>query len=159
MHLRTLRQTREAAADLFNEGRVRFLISTEAGGEGIDLQERCYSLVHVDLPWNPMRLHQRVGRLNRYGQKERVEVVTLRNPDTVESRIWDKLHSKINNIELAFGHVMDEPEDLLQMVLGMTSPSLFRELFVGAAQVPAESLERGSIKRLRPLEGVTSLRP
>lgn len=137
---RSLRQTREAAAELFNEGRIRFLISTEAGGEGIDLQECCHSLLHVDLPWNPMRLHQRVGRLNRYGQKERVEVVTLRNPDTVESRIWDKLHTKIQNIELAFGHLMDEPEDLLQMVLGMTSPSLFRELFVDAAQVPRESL-------------------
>jgi hypothetical protein len=139
-HTCTLRQTKEAAAELFNEGRIRFLISTEAGGEGIDLQERCHSLLHVDLPWNPMRLHQRVGRLNRYGQKERVEVVTLRNPETVESRIWDKLHAKIKNIELAFGHLMDEPEDLLQMVLGMTSPSLFRELFVEAAQVPKESL-------------------
>jgi len=119
---------------------VRFLISTEAGGEGIDLQERCHSLVHVDLPWNPMRLHQRVGRLNRYGQKERVDVVTLRNPDTVEARIWDKLNSKIGNIMLAFGHVMDEPEDLLQMVLGMTSPALFRELFAEAPQVPTDSL-------------------
>jgi hypothetical protein len=137
---RTRHQTREDAAELFNEGKVRFLISTEAGGEGIDLQERCHCLVHVDLPWNPMRLHQRVGRLNRYGQKERVEVVTLRNPDTVEARIWDKLNSKIGNIMLAFGHVMDEPEDLLQMVLGMTSPALFRELFAEAPQVPADSL-------------------
>lgn len=138
--VRSIRQTREDAADLFNEGRVRFLISTEAGGEGIDLQEHCHSLVHVDLPWNPMRLHQRVGRLNRYGQKEQVEVITLRNPETVEARIWDKLNHKIGNIMLAFGHVMDEPEDLLQMVLGMTSPSLFRELFAEAPQVPAESL-------------------
>lgn len=138
--VRTLHQTREAAADLFNEGRVRFLISTEAGGEGIDLQERCHSLVHVDLPWNPMRLHQRVGRVNRYGQKERVDVITLRNPETVEARIWDKLNLKIESIMLAFGHLMDEPEDLLQMVLGMTSPALFRELFVDAAQVPVESL-------------------
>ncbi len=137
---RTRHQTREDAAELFNEGKVRFLISTEAGGEGIDLQERCHSLVHVDLPWNPMRLHQRMGRLNRYGQKERVDVVTLRNPDTVEARIWDKLNSKIGNIMLAFGHVMDEPEDLLQMVLGMTSPALFRELFAEAPQVPTDSL-------------------
>ena len=137
---RSKRQTREDAAELFNEGRVQFLISTEAGGEGIDLQERCHSLVHVDLPWNPMRLHQRVGRLNRYGQKERVEVITLRNPETVEARIWDKLNQKIERIMLAFGHVMDEPEDLLQMVLGMTSPSLFRELFSEAPPGSPESL-------------------
>jgi superfamily II DNA or RNA helicase len=137
---RSVHQTREEAAELFNDGRVRFLVSTEAGGEGIDLQEQCHSLVHVDLPWNPMRLHQRVGRLNRYGQKARVEVITLRNPDTVEARNWDRLNEKIGHIMLAFGHLMEEPEDLLQMVLGMTSPALFRELFAEAPEVPEESL-------------------
>ncbi|MCL6503891.1 MAG: DEAD/DEAH box helicase family protein [Pirellulales bacterium] len=138
--VRTLHQSKEAAAERFNAGQVRFLVSTEAGGEGIDLQEHCHSLVHVDLPWNPMRLHQRVGRLNRYGQTQRVDVITLRNPATVEARIWDKLNEKIQDIMLAFGHVTEEPEDLLQMVLGMTSPALFRELFAEAPEVPAESL-------------------
>ncbi|MCK5665372.1 MAG: DEAD/DEAH box helicase, partial [Thiotrichaceae bacterium] len=57
------------AAKKFTDGDVRFIICTEAGGEGIDLQDNCFSMIHVDLPWNPMRLHQRVGRLNRYGQK------------------------------------------------------------------------------------------
>jgi len=125
----TINQTRSHAAEQFNRGEVRFLISTEAGGEGIDLQENCYSLIHVDLPWNPMRLHQRVGRVNRYGQKQQVEVISLRNPDTVETRIWDKLNSKIANIMQSLDQVMDEPEDLLQLVLGMTSPKLFREIF------------------------------
>ncbi len=138
--LRTVRVDRDTAADSFNEGRVRFLVSTEAGGEGIDLQERCHSLIHVDLPWNPMRLHQRVGRLNRYGQSRQVEVVTLRNPDTVESRIWDKLNAKINSIMAALGRAMDEPEDLMQLVLGMTSPTLFREIFAEADAVPGPSL-------------------
>ncbi len=137
---RTVRTDRAIAADSFNEGLTRFLISTEAGGEGIDLQERCHSLIHVDLPWNPMRLHQRVGRLNRYGQTRRVEVVTLRNPDTVESRIWDKLNAKISTIMAALGGAMDEPEDLMQLVLGMTSPTLFRELFADAGAVSGPSL-------------------
>lgn len=79
--------SRFSAKDAFNEGRYRFIVSTEAAGEGIDLQENCHVLFHVDLPWNPMRLHQRVGRLNRYGQKQRVEVRSFRNPDTVETRI------------------------------------------------------------------------
>ena len=131
---------RAEATDQFNGGQVRFLVSTEAGGEGIDLQESCHSLVHVDLPWNPMRLHQRVGRLNRYGQKKQVEVVVVRNPETVEGRIWQILQEKMNQIMLALGHAMDEPEDLLQLVLGMTSPELWRELFVEAPQVPNESL-------------------
>ena len=87
-----------------------------------------------------MRLHQRVGRLNRYGQKKQVEVIVLRNPETVEGRIWEILQGKMNQIMLALGHAMDEPEDLLQLVLGMTSPGLWRELFVEARQVPRESL-------------------
>lgn len=128
----TLAEERDTAAAKFNEGRVRFLVSTEAAGEGIDLQENAYTLIHVDLPWNPMRLHQRVGRLNRYGQKQRVEVMTLRNPSTVESRIWEKLNEKIDNIMLSLGEVMDEPEDLLELVLGMTSPAMFREVFAEA---------------------------
>ena len=109
-------------------------------GEGRDLQESCHCLIHVDLPWNPMRLHQRVGRINRYGQTHAVEVVTLRNPDTVESRIWEKLNEKIARINQALAHAMDEPEDLLQLVLGMVSPSLFRELFTEAHSVPKDSL-------------------
>ena len=137
---RSIVSQRSDATDHFNAGRVRFLVSTEAGGEGIDLQESCHSLVHVDLPWNPMRLHQRVGRLNRYGQRKPVEVVVLRNPETVEGRIWAILQEKMNQIMLSLGHAMDEPEDLLQLVLGMTSPSLWRELFLEAQQVPRESL-------------------
>ena len=131
---------RNEATERFNAGRVRFMVSTEAGGEGIDLQESCHSLIHVDLPWNPMRLHQRVGRLNRYGQKNQVEVVVLRNPETVEGRIWEILQEKMNQIMIALGQAMDEPEDLLQLVLGMTSPALWRELFVEGREVPKESL-------------------
>jgi superfamily II DNA or RNA helicase len=137
---RTLRERRASAAERFNRGEVRFLVSTEAGGEGIDLQERCHSLVHVDLPWNPMRLHQRVGRLNRYGQTRQVEVVSLRNPDTVEARIWDRLNEKIAQIMLALGAVMDEPEDLLELVLGMTSPSMYTDLFVEGQTVVRERM-------------------
>jgi hypothetical protein len=87
-----------------------------------------------------MRLHQRVGRLNRYGQKNQVEVVVLRNPETVEGRIWEILQEKMNQIMIALGQAMDEPEDLLQLVLGMTSPALWRELFVEGREVPRESL-------------------
>ena len=131
---------REDTCDAFNAGRLRFLVSTEAGGEGIDLQERCSALIHVDLPWNPMRLHQRVGRLNRYGQTRTVRVVSLRNPDTVESMIWEKLETKLNSIMRAIGSAMDEPEDLMQLVLGMSAANLFDGLFSGAVGVGRERL-------------------
>lgn len=139
---KAMKEDRESAASRFNAGKVRFLVSTEAAGEGIDLQDKCHTLIHVDLPWNPMRLHQRVGRLNRYGQTKQVEVMTLRNPSTVESRIWDKLNEKIDSIMHSMGNVMDEPEDLLELVLGMTSPSMFREVFSGASNIDAASLSK-----------------
>jgi superfamily II DNA or RNA helicase len=128
----TLREDRYRAADRFNAGEVRFLVSTEAAGEGIDLQESCSTLIHADLPWNPMRLHQRVGRLSRYGQREPVDVVTIRNPDTVESRIWECLDRKLDRITLAFQGGMEDPEDMRQLVIGMASPRLFTKVFADA---------------------------
>ena len=126
------REDRRLAAARFNRGEVRFLVSTEAAGEGVDLQEHCSALVHVDLPWNPMRLHQRVGRLSRYGQTDPVDVVTVRNPDTVESRIWDLLDEKLARINLAFQGAMDNPEDIRQLVIGMASPGMFTKVFADA---------------------------
>jgi ERCC4-related helicase len=137
----SIRKPRDVAADEFNSAKVRFLVSTEAAGEGIDLQENCYTLIHVDLPWNPMRLHQRVGRLNRYGQRKRVEVLSIRNPDTVEARIWGKLDEKLDRINEAFAHVMDTPEDLKQLVLGMTSSQMFQRLFAESVSTPVQKLD------------------
>ena len=138
-----LREDRHLAAVRFNRGEVRFLVSTEAAGEGIDLQEHCSALIHVDLPWNPMRLHQRVGRLSRYGQTEPVDVVTVRNPDTVESRIWDLLEEKLARIHLAFQGAMDDPEDIRQLVIGMASPpGMYTNVFANADQ----SLRRQTLR-------------
>jgi len=151
--LHTLNEKREDAAERFNRGTVRFLVSTEAGGEGIDLQERCHTLFHVDLPWNPMRLHQRVGRLNRYGQHHTVDVVTLRNEETVEARIWDKLNTKLASIMQALGAAMEEPEDLLQLVLGMSDSSLFNELFAEGTHVRRERLDEWFDQRTKTFGG------
>ena len=136
----TLRYDREWAVQRFNSGQVRFLVSTEAAGEGVDLQQNCYTLIHVDLPWNPMRLHQRVGRLYRYGQSQTVEVITLRNPNTVEARIWECLEEKMYRIQLALSGVMDEQEDLFPMILGMTPSSVWTELFAEAPRLQNETL-------------------
>lgn len=131
--------TRETAADDFNAGKVRFLVSTEAAGEGIDLQERCATLVHVDMPWNPMRLHQRVGRLSRYGQTRPVQVFILRNPATVEARIWDLLNAKLERIQAALDVAMDEREDISQLVVGLSGPSIEAMFAEGQARFGADS--------------------
>ena len=139
--IRTINNPREHAAEVFNAGEVRFLVSTEAGGEGIDLQERCAALVHVDMPWNPMRLHQRVGRLSRYGQQKPVSAYIVRNPDTVEARIWDLLNEKLQRIQPALSSVMEEQEDISQLVIGMQGNAVFNELFSNAKGVLDERLE------------------
>ena len=141
-HYRALRESRKTAEDRFNSGAVRFLISTEAAGEGIDLQERCSRLIHVDLPWNPMRLHQRVGRLNRIGQRELVKVMLFQNPDTVESRIWVLLNEKLERIRRSINAVTEEPEDLHQLVLGIARPGMLDAVFSKADQVPREKLDQ-----------------
>lgn len=149
----TVTKGREEAAAEFNSGCVRFLVSTEAGGEGIDLQYRCHTLIHVDLPWNPMRMHQRVGRLNRYGQSKRVRVFSLRNPSTVESRIWQKLDEKLERINQAFAHAMDTPEDLRQLVLGVVSPRLFEELLADSVAIPRDRISEWFDQRTATLGG------
>jgi superfamily II DNA or RNA helicase len=65
---------------------VRFLVSTEAGGEGINLQW-CYIVVNYDLPWNPMRYEQRIGRVYRYGQERVVQIYNLRAKETIEDTV------------------------------------------------------------------------
>ena len=153
-----LREARQDAAARFDRGDARFLVSTEAGGEGIDLQESCHCLVHVDLPWNPTRLQQRVGRLNRCGQRHRVEVYSVRNPETVESRIWAKLEQKVAQTGRALGSVARHPEDLMQLVLGMATPALFRDLFADAPSVPHEDVadyfgDRDAVEAVNALVG------
>ena len=69
----------------FNNADVQILISTEAGGEGLNLHRACHVMVNYDLPWNPARLVQRIGRLYRYGQTKRVVVFNLVNCDSFDN--------------------------------------------------------------------------
>jgi ERCC4-related helicase len=156
--LRDLREMRQAAKDRFNSGGVRFLVSTEAAGEGIDLQERCSRLIHVDLPWNPMRLHQRVGRLNRIGQRATVKVMLFQNPDTVESRIWALLNEKLERITHSINAVAEEPEDMHQLVLGVAGPSLLDDVFSAADTAPREKLREWFDERTGQMGGEDSVR-
>jgi superfamily II DNA or RNA helicase len=90
--------TRIAAAEAFTEGDARFLVSTEAGGEGLNLHERCHRIVNYDMPWNPMRLVQRIGRVYRYGQKEVVQVYNIHAPHTVDAQIVQRMYDRLETI-------------------------------------------------------------
>ena len=80
------------------ENSAQFLVSTEAGGEGINLQRCCNVMINYDLPWNPMRLVQRVGRLYRYGQARQVVVFNIKSTDTLDGRIVDTMYARIQSV-------------------------------------------------------------
>ena len=89
--------------DLFRN-RAQVLVATEAGGEGINLQF-CHHMINFDLPWNPMRVEQRIGRVHRLGQKDDVKIYNLSTSGTIEEYILSLLHEKINMFELVIGEL------------------------------------------------------
>ena len=104
---------REDEVDRFREprdhGGARFLICTDAAGEGINLQF-CWIMINYDVPWNPARLEQRMGRIHRYGQKhDPVVIVNLVAPSTREGRVLKVLLDKLERIrnELQSDKVFD----------------------------------------------------
>jgi SNF2 family DNA or RNA helicase len=78
------------------------LLSTEAAGEGRNLQF-CRTMINFDLPWNPMRIEQRVGRIHRIGQTHEVDIFNLSAEGTIEDYILDLLDRKLNMFELVIG--------------------------------------------------------
>ena len=97
--------------DLFRS-RAQVLIATEAGGEGINLQF-CHHMINFDLPWNPMRVEQRIGRVHRLGQNQDVQIYNLCTLGTIEEHIVSLLHEKINLFELVIGeldHILERFE-------------------------------------------------
>jgi len=100
----------ESKQDLINEFRersdLRVLVATEVASEGVDLQF-CRLLINYDLPWNPMRVEQRIGRIDRLGQKAKViHIWNLFYQDTIDERIFSRLLERLKVFEQALG----EPE-------------------------------------------------
>jgi len=98
----TYAQKNEAIARFERE--AQFLLSTEAAGEGRNLQF-CRQMINYDLPWNPMRIEQRVGRIHRIGQDREVEIFNLSAEGTIEDYILHILDRKINMFELVIGEM------------------------------------------------------
>ncbi len=102
------RKQKEAAIQSFRAD-LPVLLSSEAGGEGRNLQF-CHVMINFDLPWNPMRIEQRLGRIHRIGQDREVLLYNLVTAGTIEDRILQVLEAKINLFELVVGE--------LDMILG-----------------------------------------
>ena len=124
------RSQREFAGD------ARILISTDAGGEGLNLQF-CHVIVNFDMPWNPMRLEQRIGRVDRIGQPHVVRAFNFVLDNTVEHRVREVLEDKLTVIAEEFG--VDKASDVMDSA---ESEQLFDRLFAQGLQDP-DSIERG----------------
>ena len=114
---------------------VRVLISTDAGGEGLNLQF-CHVVINYDLPWNPMRLEQRIGRVDRIGQKHVVRAINLVLEDSVEFRVQEVLQQKLDVIFEEFG--VDKTGDVLDNV---EAGQIFEELYVESMIHPERALD------------------
>ncbi|GAF63782.1 putative helicase [Bacillus sp. TS-2] len=86
--------------------KAQVLIATEAGGEGINLQF-CNHIINYDLPWNPMRIEQRIGRIHRLGQQRDVHIYNFAVEDTIEQNILKLLYEKIHLFESVIGELDD----------------------------------------------------
>ncbi|HEY4721688.1 MAG TPA: C-terminal helicase domain-containing protein, partial [Anaerolineae bacterium] len=115
------RLAKEEAIRAF-QGPARILLSTESGSEGRNLQF-CHALCNFDLPWNPMRIEQRIGRLSRIGQTRDVSVFNLVSAGTFEAELLQLLEAKINLFELVIGEIemilgnLDEEREFEDIVL------------------------------------------
>jgi superfamily II DNA or RNA helicase len=126
---------RRQAQEEFAE-RARILVSTDAGGEGLNLQF-CHAVVNYDMPWNPMRIEQRIGRVDRIGQTHAVRAANLLFEETVEFRVREVLEEKLAVILREFG--VDKASDVLDSAQG---GQIFEHLYVDAILHPEEVVEK-----------------
>lgn len=117
-------------------GTTRVLVSTDAGGEGLNLQF-CHVVVNYDIPWNPMRLEQRIGRVDRIGQRHSVRAINLILEGTVEYRVREVLEEKLAVILQEFG--ADKTGDVLDSV---ESAEIFDSLYRDAILDPNAAIAR-----------------
>jgi SNF2 family DNA or RNA helicase len=114
------RAEKDAAIGAFADA-TPLLLSTEAAGEGRNLQF-CHVMINFDLPWNPMQIEQRLGRIHRIGQQHDVQLTNLVSRGTLEDRLLEVLQAKINLFELVVGE--------LDMILGRVADELDFETLV-----------------------------
>ncbi|MGI8739936.1 MAG: helicase-related protein [Gammaproteobacteria bacterium] len=113
------RVSRDEIKHRVRDGKLRLLLGTDAASEGLNLQ-RLGTLINLDLPWNPSRLEQRKGRIQRIGQlRDTVDIYNLRYANSVEDRVHQLLSDRLENITSLFGQLPDVLEDVwIDIALG-----------------------------------------
>ena len=122
------------------DGGARFMICTDAAAEGINLQF-CWIMINFDIPWNPARLEQRMGRIHRYGQKhDPVQIINLVAPKTREGKVIETLLNKLETIRDSLGSekVFDSIGRLFE---GVSLKTYMEQAIVEGADTVAETIE------------------
>lgn len=137
-------EERKQAQDSFRKSH-RVLVSTDAGGEGLNLQF-AHVIINYDIPWNPMRLEQRIGRVDRIGQPKKVRAINFVFEDSVEFRVREVLEQKLSVIFDEFG--IDKTGDVLDSA---QAGELFEDVFASAILNPdgIETSVDHTVARLR----------
>jgi superfamily II DNA or RNA helicase len=136
---------RRDAVDAFNNGRADILVATDAAGEGLNLHHRCRLVIDIELPWNPLRLEQRVGRVDRLGQQRIVHAIRMFHPGTIESAVLEQLHVRRLRAEEAFDRPARDSDVAGAIFEGASIESGHAEIdsaTIGAAPAEARRLER-----------------
>ncbi|WP_340113657.1 DEAD/DEAH box helicase [Maribellus mangrovi] len=97
---------------------TQIMVATDAAGESLNMQF-CHIVINYDLPWNPMMIEQRIGRVDRIGQKERVQAYNMLTNNSVDLRVYDVIVEKLNNILNQLG--IDKTSDVLDSTIEMKS--------------------------------------
>lgn len=139
----TVRESRTAILDRFRDAEARVLLSSDVGSEGIDLQF-CAIVLNYDLPWNPMRVEQRIGRVDRLGQKkDKVTIINFVHEDTIDAEIYRRLYERLCLISRALGtfeSVLGEP--VRDMTKKLFDPTLTKEQRAAAVEQTALAIEQ-----------------
>jgi superfamily II DNA/RNA helicase len=125
---------RSEAVDAFNAGRVDVLVATDAAGEGLNLHHRCRLVIDVELPWNPLRLEQRVGRVDRLGQRRIVHAIRMFHSDTIEGAVLDHLRIRLQRAEDALDRPINDGDIAAAIFEGAPIES-------GRVEVPSVAIE------------------
>ena len=112
--------TREETKKLFRNRKAEIMICTDAAAEGLNFQF-CGALINYDMPWNPMKVEQRIGRIDRLGQEfDRIRIVNLHYDDTVETDIYRALRERINLFQTFIGRLQPILARLPGMIANLT---------------------------------------
>lgn len=140
MHGHLNREARGAQERKFHQPETLVLLATDAASEGLNFQFGCWTVIHNELPWNPNRLEQRNGRVDRWGQQHDVEIYNLLLQDTLEGAILKRLQEKLEVIREQVGSVSD--------VLSVTGPLDLDSLLMEGAAEYEESPLPNAVEKL-----------